>query len=270
VSPDGDGSDPKSKSADADKPADAGDVTSEAKAEPEAKAKAKDKAKDTPKAKPKAEDSGVVAAVTDIPPTRKHEIADEPPQRQSALQLLVDQTPFPDDGSLSGPLRAVDRYVGMVEQIMLMTLLLTVVGIGAMQALSDKLFSHSFDWSFDAIRGGTFAIAMLASAYASQQGSHLSMDLVTRRMRPRGRLVMRIVLGLVTIFAAIILVRTGLQMYAKFQKEGGDHFIPAHWLALLIPIGGGLIILHTVLRIAIDADYLVRAKLPPEKAPTGH
>ncbi len=41
-------------------------------------------------------------------------------------------------------------------------------------------------------------------------------------------------------------------------------------LAAMIPIGAGLIIFHTFLHMLIDIDYILRGKLPPEKAPTGH
>ncbi len=34
------------------------------------------------------------------------------------------------------------------------------------------------------VRAGTFAIALLGAAFASHQGRHLSMDLVSRRLSP--------------------------------------------------------------------------------------
>jgi TRAP-type C4-dicarboxylate transport system permease small subunit len=213
----------------------------------------------------------VVASAADVPPTRKHELASvDPPSRPSATQLEALPEGFPDDGPLSAKVRTADRYLGMVEQVVLVALLLAVVFVGALQALSTKLANHSFPWSFDVIRGGTFAIAMLAAAYASQQGSHISMDILTRKAPPRVRLGMRVALGFVTLFAVSLLVWMGLRMVEKLAKEGGDHTIPAHWLAMLIPIGGGLIMLHTLLRMVVDADYLVRRKLPPEKAPSAH
>jgi hypothetical protein len=39
---------------------------------------------------------------------------------------------------------------------------------------------------------------------------------------------------------------------------------------LMIPIGAALIIFHSLVHAAIDAEYLVRNKLPPERARSGH
>ena len=37
-----------------------------------------------------------------------------------------------------------------------------------------------------------------------------------------------------------------------------------------ISIGAAMIALHSVLHLIIDVDYLVRGKLPPERARSGH
>ena len=39
---------------------------------------------------------------------------------------------------------------------------------------------------------------------------------------------------------------------------------------MLIPVGCGLIMFHTLLHLLIDVDYLRRGKLPPERTRSGH
>lgn len=206
-----------------------------------------------------------------VPPTRKSAVAlDEPPLRPSAAQLPPGPENYPDDGPVSAGLRKIDHVAGTVEQILLFGMLVLIVAVGAIQALATKLFDHSFLWSFDVVRAGTFAIAMIGAAFASHHASHLSMDLVSRRISPRGRLVMQAVLGLFTIFAAYLLLQSGLHLRTQVASEGGNHTIPMDLVAALIPAGAGLIIFHTLLRVLIDLDYLRRGKLPPEKAPSAH
>ena len=195
----------------------------------------------------------------------------EPPPRPSALQLLADPQEYPDDGPIAGKLRLVDRYAGLLEQAALFLILIAVVITGTAQAISTKLFQKSLLWSFDIVRGGTFAIAMLGAAFASHQASHLSMDLVSRFVQARTRQIMRIVLALFTLFAAYLLLRSGLRLEERVAQEGGHRgLIPMETIALMIPIGAGMIMFHTTLRLLIDVDYLRRGKLPPEKAMTGH
>ncbi len=195
----------------------------------------------------------------------------EPPPRPSALQLLADPQDYPDDGPIAGTLRKVDRYAGLLEQAVLFAVLAAVVITGTAQAISTKLFQQSLLWSFDVVRGGTFAIAMIGASFASHQASHLSMDIVSRFVKPRTRQIMSIVLGAFTVFATYLLLRSGLRLEERVAMEGGHRgVIPIETIAMMIPVGAGLIMFHTFIRVLIDIDYLRRGKRPPEKAMTGH
>lgn len=195
---------------------------------------------------------------------------DEPPARPSAAVLDPGPENYPDDSPLSAGVRKLDHLAGLAEQILLFGLLAMIVLVATVQAFATKIFSHSFIWSFDFVRAGTFAIAMIGAAFASHHISHLSMDIVSRRVKPRSRLALRVVLGLATIFATYLLLRSGLHLRSQVATEGGTHTIPPHLVAALIPVGSAMIIFHTLLRTVIDVDYLRRGKLPPEKAPSGH
>ncbi len=177
---------------------------------------------------------------------------------------------FPDDGPLSAGLRKFDRGLGLVEQGLLFAILAAVVLSASAQAIGSKLFHHSFEWSFDVVRDGVFAIAMLGAAFASHQQRHLAMDLLSNRLTPRGKLVLRVALGLFTIAIVAILVRAGLHLQVQVAKSGGHHMISMGTIAYLVPGGAALIILHSAIHTAIDADYLVRNKLPPNKLRMGH
>jgi TRAP-type C4-dicarboxylate transport system permease small subunit len=183
---------------------------------------------------------------------------------------MADPSKFPDDGPFSHRVRELDKYAGLVEQVVLFGLLGAIIIIATVQALSTKLLGHSFLWSFDVVRAGTFAIAMIGAAFASRFGSHLSMDVMSRFLDPRKRLILRVALGAITMFAAALLVYSGLHVVEVEGAKGGEHTIPQGPLAAMIPAGAGLIIFHTFLHMLIDLDYVMRGKLPPEKAPTGH
>lgn len=187
------------------------------------------------------------------------------------MELLAGPTVYPDDGPVAGTVRRIDHYAGLIEQAVLFAIFVAVVVTGTAQAISTKLFQTSLLWSFDIVRGGTFAIAMLGAAFASHQASHLSMDLMSRFVNPRTRLILRIVLALFTLFAAYLLLRSGLRLAERVAEEGGHRgVIPMEAIALMIPVGCGMIMFHTTLRMVIDIDYLRRGKQPPEKAMTGH
>ena len=204
---------------------------------------------------------------------RRHQSQPEmdvgPSSRASEIHMDAPLT-FPDDGTLSANIRKVDNGVGMVEQAVLFLLLVAIVLTASAAALGDKLFGiHLGRWWFTVVRGGTFTIAMFAAAFATHQQRHLAMDLVSRRLSPRGRLILGMLLKVFTIVIAAVLFRSGLH---QREHVGGvvEEFISDKTVVTMMPIGCALIILHSLLHIVIDVDYLARGKLPPERARSGH
>lgn len=194
----------------------------------------------------------------------------EPPPRASHLELGAPIT-FPDDGALSRIVRLIDTWLGRIEQGVLVFLLAIVVLVAAGHALLDRFAEIQLSYKDDVVRAGTFAIAMLGAAFASHQARHLSMDLISRRLSPRARLFLKVVLALFTIGIVVLLVRSGLHVIAQertFKED--ERILSTVRIAYLIPLGGGLIILHTVLHTIIDIDYIARGKLPPERMRSAH
>lgn len=204
-----------------------------------------------------------VPVETTVPPTR----------RQSSAGIAeADHPPlFPDDGPLSAWLRGVDRALGTAEQGVLFALLAAVVLTAAAAALSDRVLHVPLGrWWFDIVRGGTFSVAMIGAVFATHQQRHLAMDLVSRRLPTRGRLMLRVVLALFTVVVVVLLLRSGLHQLDTVGEESGDHLISTHTIVTFMPAGASLIILHTLLHMVIDIDYLVRGKTPPERIRSGH
>jgi TRAP-type C4-dicarboxylate transport system permease small subunit len=259
---------------------------SEPKAEPKAETKSEPEAKPEPKAeskkaeltpaaaasrasKPELESDGAVGKALDIPPTRRHETAAEPPVRPSQSNLEIEAPlSFPDDGPLAARLRSIDTLIGKVEQVVLVALLAIVTLVAGTHALLDRIAHVRLEFKDDVIRGGTFTIALLGAAFATQQARNLSMDLVSRRLSPRTRLMLKVVLALFTIFVVVLFVNAGLTT-VDIQKPS-EQLISARHIAWMIPIGGVLIIVHTLVHTIIDIDYLVRGKTPPERMRSGH
>jgi TRAP-type C4-dicarboxylate transport system permease small subunit len=196
--------------------------------------------------------------------------AADAPSRASRLSIDLKPPEYPDDGPTSRIVRKIDGYLGIGEQIVLFAILAAVVLTAAGAALSEKILDQPFGrWWFTVVRSGTFTIAMLGAAFATHQQRHLAMDLISRKIPPRARLVLAIVLRLFTIYIAYLLYNSGMH---QRDHVGGTvkEFIDDKTIVTMMPIGAALIMLHSFLHIIIDVDYLARGKLPPEKARTGH
>lgn len=226
---------------------------------------------DEPEDEGSKESTAAPEADADVPPTRKREaLAEQPADRPSQLDLHAKVT-YPDDGPLSASVRKLDNIVGMIEQVVLVVILTAVVLTAASHALLDRFAHVRVPFKDDVIRAGTFAIAMLAGAFASHQAKHLSMDLISRRLSARARLFLKVVLGAFVIFMVILLIRSGFHNITNEQQFASeDKIITRVRIAWLIPIGGFLIIFHTLLHAIIDVDYILRRKTPPERMRSGH
>jgi TRAP-type C4-dicarboxylate transport system permease small subunit len=197
---------------------------------------------------------------------------DEPPLRpsQSMSEALGEPLRFPDDGVVAKWLRWFDSKLGLVENVALFAILATVVLTASTHAILEKATGKGLEWSFDIVRGGTFSVAMIGAAFATQQSRHLAMDLISRRLPPRGRLVLLAFLEMFTIAIAVLLMRSGFHQVDQVVNEPGEHLIEKKEITMFLPIGCALIIGHALLHLAIDVEYLVRNKLPPERARSGH
>ncbi len=210
------------------------------------------------------------ATVGAVDPAIPSEADKEPPTRASALDLHPHLV-YPDDGPVSAMVRKIDNFVGKAEQIVLVAIFATIVVIGSAHALLERIAHIRLEFAGDIIRSGTFAIALLGGAFATHQAKHLSMDLLSRKFSPRGRLFLKLILSVFMIFVLVLLIRSG---YAQVENErqfaAEDKFLSRVRIAFLIPIGGAIMIFHTVLHMIIDADYIARHKTPPERMRSGH
>ena len=202
-----------------------------------------------------------------IPATRPHE--SQPGIRPSAMLIEAPLT-YPDDGGLSKGIRKVDHYMGLIEQALLFAILVTVVLVASTHAIKEKITHLGIWWSYDVIRGGTFAIGMIGAAYATQQQRHLAMDLISRKIPPRWRLLLAAALEIFTIVICIALAKSGWNQIDATGSETGRHLFDAKSIVTFLPIGAALIAFHAFLHLIIHLDYFARGKVPPERMRSAH
>lgn len=205
-----------------------------------------------------------------IPATRPHE--SQPKLRDSAMSMdqLAQPTTFPDDGPVSAGVRKIDYFLGIAEQALLFGILMLVVVVASTHAIKEKITHLGLWWSADVIRGGTFTLAMIGAAYATQQQRHLAMDLISKKIAPRYRLLLASVLEIFTIAICAMLIYSGYRQLGAVGVETGEHLIQAKQIVVFLPIGAGLIALHAFFHLIIHLDYFARGKVPPERARSGH
>jgi TRAP-type C4-dicarboxylate transport system permease small subunit len=191
--------------------------------------------------------------------------------RESLLTIDPEPTRFPNDSKLSRIVRRIDHAVGVGEQGFVFFLLALIVIVASLAAIHDKLTTdHLGRWWHTIVRGGTFAIAMFAAAYTTQEQRHLAMDLVSRKLAPKGRLMLGLALKVLTVGVCYFLFKSGR---AQLGVVGTGETLSVFGMHIndvdvvsSISIAAVLISFHTILHFIIDVDYLVRGVSPPERA----
>jgi TRAP-type C4-dicarboxylate transport system permease small subunit len=191
--------------------------------------------------------------------------------RENLLTIAPEPHRFPNDSKLSRIVRRIDHAVGIGEQGFVFFLLALVVIVASTAAIHDKLTTdHLGRWWHTIVRGGTFAIAMFAAAFTTQEQRHLAMDLVSRKLPPKGRLVLGLALKVLTVAVCYYLYKSGRAQLAvvgtgETLSVFGIHLNDVD-VVTTISIAAVLISFHTILHFIIDVDYLARGVTPPERA----
>jgi len=210
----------------------------------------------------------VATALTDAPLTPREA---EDAARESLLTIDPEPHRFPNDSKLSRIVRRIDHVVGVGEQGFVFFLLALVVIVASLAAIHDKITTdHLGRWWHTIVRGGTFVIAMFAAAYTTQEQRHLAMDLVSRKLSPKGRLILGLGLKILTVGVCYYFYKGGRAQLAvvgtgETLSVFGIHINDVD-VVTSISIAAILIAFHTTMHFIIDVDYLARGVSPPERA----
>lgn len=122
-------------------------------------------------------------------------------------------------------------------------------------------------WIDDVVTFILVGIVMFGTATALREGRHLGVDLFTEHLGGRHRRWAQVWSMLAVLVVALYLVVDGWQtaMFSKMigMTTLGYVQIPLFWLQLLIPLGGGMLVLvclESLLRLALGGEAFVESR----------
>lgn len=162
-----------------------------------------------------------------------------------------------------GVIRAVDRAVAKIEEIVLALLVIALVLVGVYQAARRNYWTPAPFWSPEVIKYSVLFIGLLGGALAAQSDKLINIDMLTRILPARGRLAMKVLTAIFTIVICWMFAKGSFAMMKGIRLEKGEVLAPAKAMWAL-PIGAWLIGLHMALHALIDVYYLGTGRTPPE------
>jgi TRAP-type C4-dicarboxylate transport system permease small subunit len=179
--------------------------------------------------------------------------------------------------SWPAPIRALafmSRVLAVVEGIGIGFCMIAVVVLATWECVERNLMLHHIPfirvpgWTDGVIRHSVFMLGFLGGAYATYTGRHIRIDAVTRIIKARGRMALRVVTTLAAIGVVIALARAAWAFHHITVEESGDAaaagelFTPARG-AMIIVIGYAVIAYHFFVQAMIDVCWLVSKQEPP-------
>jgi TRAP-type C4-dicarboxylate transport system permease small subunit len=169
-----------------------------------------------------------------------------------------------EEPGLARGVNLVDRSIGMVEQALLCLFMAILIGVACYQVVSGMIFDKAVPWSFEIIRNSVFLIAMTGAALSAQAEKMISMDFMTRVVKPKTKVYLRFVTRLFAIGTCICLIIGGWMVRTTGVSGEQYEVLKPSTVLLALPIGAGLIALHMLLHLIADAAYMAKGELPPE------
>jgi TRAP-type C4-dicarboxylate transport system permease small subunit len=171
-------------------------------------------------------------------------------------------------------LAAVSRALAVAEGVGIGVCLVSLIGLAVFQLVARNLRLHgapwmaSPDWIDGVIRHSVFVLGFLGAAYATFTGRHIRIDAITRLVKPRLRMGVRIVTALAALVVCVVVVRAALEFLEVCRQEEsevgnqGQLFTSARG-AMVIIGGVALIGFHFFVQLVLDAVYVVTGRPPP-------
>lgn len=150
----------------------------------------------------------------------------------------------------------------LLENSLLMLMLGAMIGLGAMQIVQRNLFGTAFVWSDELLRILVLWLALAGAVAASRDDKHISIDILSRILSEKNRLLLRLVLDLFTTVVCSLLAWHSAR-FVLVEKEFGATLLgglPAWPFQVIIPIAFLLIAWRYGVFLAQRGIALVRRR----------
>ena len=172
----------------------------------------------------------------------------------------------------------LDQALAKAEEILLALLLVSMVVLAALQVLLRNIWDTGIDWADISVQNVTVIVGLLGAAVATSEGRHLNIDILSRVLKGKAKIILKIVIGTFCLGICILLTQGGWGTfranYTPWLENIPEGWTATHnlkeqffegtipqWLSqIFLPFGFGLIGLHFLLRLIRDIGTLITGK----------
>jgi TRAP-type C4-dicarboxylate transport system permease small subunit len=124
----------------------------------------------------------------------------------------------------------IDGVIGRVEQILLVILLSALILVAFSQIILRNIFSTGIDWGDAFVRSLVLWTGFIGATIAAREGKHISIDVVSRWLSPRGSVAVAITIHAFSFVICCFLTFAALKFVDnEFQMKGAAFLGVPSW-----------------------------------------
>lgn len=155
------------------------------------------------------------------------------------------------------------------------TSMLAIVIIMIVQVFARYVLNASLIWAEELCRYILVWQSFLLIGIAYHQGELIVLDVLSTKMSPIVRLLIRLLVSIPVCYFLYLMVRHGLVFAGRYQAQtipaidfiwtslvGKPAHLPIFWVYVSVPVGCAILLIHIIAGLAYDAFLLVTGKAP--------
>ena len=142
--------------------------------------------------------------------------------------------------------KRLDKIIDRMEQRLLVTLLSLMILIAFSQIVLRNLFDTGLAWGDPLVRNLVLWVSFIGATLATKEGKHINIDVVSRWMPPRGKILVEAITGLFSSLVCALMTFAALKFIKNEAQMGGNTFfgIPLWIPEIILPITFALMALR--------------------------
>lgn len=153
--------------------------------------------------------------------------------------------------TLVNAVRRADRLFHYVEDGLLVLLVALLAACSLAQIILREFFSTGLLWADAFLRHGVLWLSFLGAARATSENRHITIDLLPRLLRRRGRVALAVLSSLFSLGVCVVLFWASWGFVQGERLTGGKVFagIPYWWVETVFPFSFALMALRFGVRV---------------------
>jgi len=133
----------------------------------------------------------------------------------------------------------LNSWIEKAETIVLIFVLGIMVIFAFLQVVLRNIFHEGILWGDIFLRHLVLWVGFIGASLATREKKHINIDVFSRLLSERGKIVSRFITNLLSVFICYLLADAGWTFVQDEQMMGTEIFVdfPAWYLQIIIPIG---------------------------------